>query len=299
MTQYTLDGTLTAFSPFDFNQALHFLGIFAPIAGEQSVANNSLTKAARIDDQTIAFRISAAGTIEQPQVRYTLFSDSPITSEIAASSADRINFFLSLEDDLHPLYALAADDPDFSPIAKQLYGYHQVKFLTPFECACWAILSSRNRMPIARKLKERIIERFGTSIEVDGVTYHAFPDPSDLLGGVSGELAEIVSHMRRAEYIIGAAQAFATVDEDWLRSADYDEVQSWLRGIKGIGVWSASLVMIRALGRMDRLVAPEKNLVKAASRFYGRPLNEEDVLKQAAPYGDYQAYWAHYLRAAM
>jgi DNA-3-methyladenine glycosylase II len=298
MSLHTHDGTLTATAPFDFNQSLKFLGIFTPIAGEQSVTNQTLTKAIRIEGQTIAFRVQSDGNIDQPDLRYTLFSDTPITTEIAATLHDRIAFFLSLEDDLIPFYALAADDPVFMPVVKILYGYHQVKFLTPFESACWAMLSTRNRMSIARVMKNRMVALFGSSIEVEGTTYPAFPEPADILNVAPGELAAVVGPMRRAEYIIEVARAFLAADENWLRSGDYEDVQTWLRGIKGIGPWSASLLMIRALGRMNRLVAPEKNLVKAASLQYGQPLNEEDVLKLAAPYSDYQAYWAHYLRAA-
>jgi DNA-3-methyladenine glycosylase II len=57
---------------------------------------------------------------------------------------------------------------------------------------------------------------------------------------------------------------------------------------------------VRGLGRMDRVPSGEKRLLAAASRLYGQglPLREEDLRRVAAPYGPWQGYWAHYLRAA-
>ena len=42
----------------------------------------------------------------------------------------------------------------------------------------------------------------------------------------------------------------------------------------------------------------EKILVEAISRVYtpGQSLNGEEILRLADPYGDWQGYWAYYLR---
>ncbi len=81
-----------------------------------------------------------------------------------AAVADRTAFYLSLEDDLRSFYAIAKRDPHFSQIIKRLHGYHQVKFLTPFENACWAILSQHNYRPIARRMKDALVHRYGDSL---------------------------------------------------------------------------------------------------------------------------------------
>jgi DNA-3-methyladenine glycosylase II len=60
---------------------------------------------------------------------------------------------LSLGDDLRPFYAVAETDPAFAPLVQELYGYHQVKFLMPFENACWAILSQRNLISVSHNVK--------------------------------------------------------------------------------------------------------------------------------------------------
>jgi DNA-3-methyladenine glycosylase II len=295
---YSTTGYLTATPPFDFARSLEFLGAFQPGAGEQALNEGTLTKAVLIDGQTIVFRVASSDDIEAPQLDYTIFSDQPIGAATARAAADRIGFFLSLEDDLGPFYALGRDDPTFAPIVERLYGYHQVKFLTPFECACWAILSQRNTMPIARRLKQALIERFGANLEVDGRDYQAFPDAARLAGADPTDLLAIVRNLRRDEYLAAVARAFSVADEAWLRSAAYDEAEAWLRSIDGIGPWSAAFVLLRGLGRAERLPVGEKRLAIAAGKLYtgGPPLDEAGLGRVAKRYGLWQGYWAHYVR---
>lgn len=295
--RHTTAGELTPTPPFDFQKSLDFLNIFTPTADEQSMAAQQLTKGVRIDGQNVAFRVEAVGSTDGPRLRYRLFADEPIDARVEAGVVDLITNFLSLSDDLQPFYALAEDDPIFAPIVEQFYGYHQVKFMTPFENACWAILSTRTRMATARKWKAQLIDTFGGNVTVDGETYPAFPEPADVHAVPLKQLQAIISYGRKAEYIRNAAAAFSEVDDTWLRAGNYDDVHDWLLDITGIGPWSAAFIMMRALGRMGRLTSPETRLVQIASRLYGRTLTADDVQALAAAYGDYQGYWAHYLRA--
>jgi DNA-3-methyladenine glycosylase II len=298
MTMHTINGTLDATPPFDFAQSLRFLGGFMPSKDGQVIGENSLTRAVRLNAQTVAFQVHSMGSIETPHLEYTLFSEETITPAVQAALEDRITHFLSLRDDLLPFYALAQGDSDFEPVVEKLYGYHQVKFLTPFENACWAILSSRNTFSAARTLKNRISDSYGDAILLDGVSVAAFPSAEDVLPASPADLVALIRNEQRGEYVWHAARAFASVDEAWLRTGDYDEVYEWLRSIKGVGEWTASFIMIRSLGRMERLISPEKRLLESTSEAYGREIDKAALLELAERYGAHKAYWSHYLRAA-
>jgi DNA-3-methyladenine glycosylase II len=299
MDLYTASGVLTPVPPFDFEQSLDFLGMFPPTRGEQTLARRTLTKAVMIGGQPVVFRVAGTGSAGAPRLEYTLFAAAPITSEVQAAAADRIAFYLSLDDDLRPFYAIGEADPAFAPVLRRLYGYHQVKFLTPFENAAWAILSQRNPMPVAQKQKLALAARFGGTLTVDDTAYTAFPAAAQLAGVPPATLREVVNNDRRAEYLAAAAHAFSTVDESWLRAAPYAEVEAWLRGIKGIGPWSAEFILLRGLGRLDRVPATEERLIAAVSHRYGHDQAPPpaEVERLAAGYGPWQGYWAHYLRA--
>ncbi|SRR6266446_939231 len=297
---YTATGHITPTPPFDFAQSLHFLGYFAPMQHEHTLSAHTLTKAIYADGQVIVFQLTSTGTIEAPQLAYTLYSQQPIDASTRSAAIDRITFFLSLADDLRPFYLTGRSDPNFAAIIEQLYGYHQVKFVTPFESACWAILSQRNLLTVAQKMKQALAERFGGSLDVDGTIYWAFPEPAPLALVSEGELADVIGNIRKGEQLSAVARAFSEVDEEFLRTASYDEVETWLRKIKGIGTWSAQFILLRGLGRTEHVPLSEKKLLQAVSRTYGRgqEMTSETLQRIADQYSTWQGYWAHYLRVA-
>jgi DNA-3-methyladenine glycosylase II len=296
---FQVHGRLAAAPPFDFSKSLEFLGQFRPAMGEQQTERGKLVKAISVAGETVVFEVVSTGMVNAPELAYTLSCDSPLSDETHAAVADRIRFFLSLDDDLRAFYNLGADDPAFQPVIQELYGYHQVKFLTPFENAVWAILSQRNLMAVSRKMKDSLTTQYGGKLDVNGTTYRAFPEAFQLALLTVDEINAVVRNLWKSEGVSNVSRAFDGVDEDWLRTAPDDEVQKWLLGIKGIGAWSASFILLRSLGRMERLPVGEKWLIQAARRRYGSDtLESKDIERLAKPYGDHTGYWAHYLRAS-
>ena len=297
---HTTEGTLSATPPFDFAQTLRFMAAFTPMAGEQQIENGALRKAVMIEQTPVVFTGDAAGDLEQPCLRFTLASAAPLSDATERAAVDRIRFFLSLDDDLRPFYAAAqASDPAFLPVIQRLHGFHQVKFLTPFENACWAALTQRAPMAVARALKQRLVARYGAALVVDGTTYAAFPEAETLAMTGRDELAALLRNERKASYLHAIATAFAGIDEDWLRAGPYEQVRDWLLAIDGVGPWSANFVLIRGLGRMDTVATPEKELLAAARNVYGADITPDALLHLArAVYSDHAGYWAFYLRNA-
>lgn len=291
---YKKIGELFPKAPFDFDKTIKFLGGFPPAKTEQILNESHLTKAILMNDQVFVFDLKSEGNVEDPKLIYTIFSDQDISDGALKILKRKMSHSLSLSDDLGEFYALASEDSWFQPIYKKLYGYHQVKFLTPFENTCWAIFTQRTPINIAKEIKRRLYANFGQSLEIDHHCYSAFPEPINILGASEEDVAETVKNKRKTQYLLSACEAFSNVDEQFLTDGDYDEVESWLKGIKGIGDWSASFILIRGIGRMERLPDGEKMLFKVFSDIYKGHQNVEEI---ADYYGDWKGYWAHYLRA--
>ena len=299
MSLYSFEGTLKHVPPFDFSMSLEFLSDFSPMRNEQEVKTNSLTKAVEISGRTVAFEVTSLGNVEDPKLKFVAYAETDFTNEVEKLVVDRISFFLGLEDDLREFYRIAKGDECFSPAIKRFYGHKQVKFLTPFEIACWAILTQRIPMAVARRMKKQITRKMGGHIKINGIDYYMFPEPAKLQATGDEKLLEMVPNKRKTDYLSAVIRAFSQVNEQRLRKAPYDEVLDWLTDIQGIGEWSANFVMIRGLGRMEKLSMVGQDLALDAGKIYkgkNQPLTDDDVCAIAEKYGNWKGYWAYYLR---
>lgn len=285
--------TLAAATPFDFGASLRFISRFSPTADEQRIDSAVLTKALRAGSTTVVVRVAAAGSAG---VNVEMRSEGPLTATVAAATLDRVGFYLSLADDLTGFYAIAAGDESFRPVMQRLYGYHQVKFSSPWENVAWAILAQRCPMAVATRAKAALTEACGNVVALDGRTYSAFPDAGQLAALAPADLLSCVGNERKAGYLHRSAQQWLTLSENELRHAPYAQVREQLLGLPGVGPWSSTFVLIRGLGRMEQ-APPDKELLRAAARVYARGVDAAELARLAARYASWQGYWAHYLRA--
>ncbi len=292
----TIQGKIFPTSPFDFSKSINFMNMFTPSKGEQLLNEQSFTKAVYIKDHTLGFKLTDQGTIEKPVLSYTFFSNKTIKDDIKTELLDRITFYLSLDDDLKSFYSLGLEDNAFKSVINKLYGLHQVKFLTPFEGAGWAVLSQRISMKAAHTIKERLTRSVGDRITIEDVDYWTFPSADQIQDLGLEKLTSILKNSRKSEYLFNVSESFADVDEDFLRKAPIEEVKNWLLNIKGIGEWSAHLELIRGLGRMDELSGSSEMLIRCAEKVYGPKIQESDLRRIEEGYGDYKGYWEYYLR---
>jgi DNA-3-methyladenine glycosylase II len=141
-TETPLTITLPAAQPFDFRHTLGFLCGFPATRGEQHTTDTEMVKALRVSGRTAVARVTAtAGGVQAD-----LHSASPLPEPALSAAADRVSFFLSLDDDLTEFYATGRKDPSFAPVLDKLYGYHQVKFPSPLENLVWSLLDTVARL---------------------------------------------------------------------------------------------------------------------------------------------------------
>jgi DNA-3-methyladenine glycosylase II len=284
--------SIRATEPFAFHHTLAFVGGFSPMAGEQGVDGGRLRKAHEIGGRAILVDVEAG---ERGALAVTLRAEAEITARDEAEALDRVRFTLSLEDDLTRFYRLAEGDPAFAAVARAQHGHHHVKFPSAFEITVWAVLAQRTPMRLARAVKRALVERFGTSIVVDGERHLAFPTAKRLASVADADLGGVVKHAVKAAAIAEITRAFEDVDEEWLRHGPFAEVQSWLARLPRIGAWSTAFVLYRGLGRMERLELEDGPIVDCARAVYGPRV---DIAKVAASYGEHVGTWCLYLRTA-
>jgi len=165
--------------PFSLSESMRFLEGFAP-ARHRGAGDGVLRLALWTEGSDrsvgVAVRQDEAG-----RVTAAVEGDPP--PRLAAQLAR----LLSLDVDGSTFPAIAAADPVIAPLASAAPGSRPVSFWSPYEAACWAVLSQRSSIVAAAAVKDRIAARFGTVHDVEGVPVAAFPAPQRLRD-VAGDL---------------------------------------------------------------------------------------------------------------
>lgn len=294
------DLTLCPRAPFAFGHSLRRLTLLNTDGDHREVGEGRVRKALNVAGSTVVCDVTSRGTVDTPKLHVTAYAAVPWGDAAVTALEDRLAFWLSLGDRLEPFYTLAADDPAFAPVAAEFYGYHQIKFPTPFQGACWALITQRTPNRFAALTMRRLAERLGDAVTVEGETYVSFPDPKQLLAAEPGVILEATNNTRKTERLAALIDAFAVADEEFLRAGPYREVAKWLSNTKGLGAWSVDFIMSQALGRHEQAPWTDTWLLDAVSRVYtgGLSISLGDAKALAKFYGDDQGYWAHYLKTA-
>ncbi len=294
---YSTSGTLKIEPPFNLKHSAMFLKAFRPMKDEQETIDGAITKAIMINGQITLFTVKQESPRNTDPISYELSSKDPITKTYCDSAANQISFFLSLTEDIKPFYEIAKkEDPKFYPIIEQFCGFHHVKFPTTLETATWAILVQRNPLSAAKKMKQRLIEKWGESIQNgNGHKFWAFPDYSRLKNVSEKELYPIIRNIRRTQYLASLSKDYEKIDEKSLLELDFDQAKKILMQIDGIGEWSATFILSRGLGRMERLPENLKMISPEIQRLYGSEISLEKICDI---YGKWIGYWLLYVWAS-
>ena len=113
----------------------------------------------------------------------------------------------------------------------------------------------------------RLSEAAGGGLEWGGRVHRAFPEAQQLLAAPPGTMLTATNNTRKTERMDALVRAWAGADELFLRRAPYDEVARWLRNIKGVGAWSIDFIMLRGLGRAERVPWTDTGLLPATSAY--------------------------------
>ncbi|MHB9033483.1 MAG: DNA-3-methyladenine glycosylase family protein [Anaerolineae bacterium] len=115
--------------------------------------------------------------------------------------------------------------------------------------------------------------------------------PAAVVGHAPDELRACGLSYRKAEYILGIAGAFLddTLDPAALPSLPDEQVIARLVALRGVGIWTAEMMLIFSLGRPDVVSWGDLGIRRGMQRLYGYPeLTRalfEEHRKVYSPYG--------------
>ncbi len=144
--------------------------------------------------------------------------------------------------------------PWLRPLARRMRGVKPPRYPTLWEACVNAIVFQQVSIHAASAILQRYVVALGSPFELrEGVILHAFPDAEVTLRAnddalrAAGLSANKVATLRR----VAEALSTGTLDERMLEERSSIEATAMLTEIKGIGPWTATVVLLRGLGRLD------------------------------------------------
>jgi DNA-3-methyladenine glycosylase II len=175
---------------------------------------------------------------------------------------DQVARILSIDIDATTYPNIARRDPKIAPVMRAHEGLRPVCFTSPYEAACWAVISQRIQKTQAAKIVGELVRAHGESIALPNaqVRTTVFPRPDRLLDvRVIPGLAPVKLPRLHA---IAQAALNGKLDARTIRDLGSEEGPKNLRSLPGIGSFWASGIYLRACGVAD--VFPDEPLSIAA-----------------------------------
>ena len=265
----------------------------------------------RLDQKAWTFEITVpvAGvgartlTISQARPGHGLISvaGQSLTPRVAAAVMAQVRHVLSLDLDLTPFYAVAAEDPD---LAWVLMGAgRMVRSPTVFEDVVKTICTTNTSWGGTTRMVNALVEHLGEKAPgaPGGGPYgRAFPTPAAMAAAPAGFYKKVAGAGYRGPYLktLATDVARGRVNLESLASASRDdlpddEVAAQLLALPGVGPYAAAHIMLM-LGRYDRLILDSWTRPTYA-RLLGRkrPVSDRAIERRFKRYGPYAglAFW--------
>lgn len=192
------------------------------------------------------------GTLDEPDLRFDILHGDRSSASLDAI-AHTLRRMLALELDPAPFLELAERERALAPTAHALRGMRPPRFAHLFETFANVIPFQQVSLDAGVALVRRLVERFGEPLEHEGRTYYAFPRADAVAHARLDALRRIGLSRHKADALRNAARAIEAgeLSEEKLLAMTSDEALRSLIELPGIGPWSAGLVLLRGLGRLD------------------------------------------------
>jgi DNA-3-methyladenine glycosylase II len=241
---------------------------------------STLVRTVLLDGGAAAYTVTTRGTVGMPRVAVT----TDRANDLQAVTRLVQRTFVA---DEAALAGLRAIDPVIAALDDRYPGLRPVRQFDLLGALVRSISAQQVNLEFATVTRRRLAEAFGQRYAVD--RFQAWRVDAAVLAGLRvADLRALQFSNRKAEYIIGAAQAIAAgeLSLQVLEGLPDEEVISRLTGLRGIGVWTAEWLLARTLGR-PRVVAGDLGVRKAVGLLYldGALPSEAQVREATAHWG--------------
>jgi DNA-3-methyladenine glycosylase II len=197
---------------------------------------------------------------------------------------------VSLDVDGRGFAEIGRRDPVIGRLQADYHNLRPVLFHSPYEAACAFVIGHRITILQTRRIRQRMGEELGATIDVDGTAFNAFPDPSTVLRLESFPGVAPVKIDRLHQVARAALEGM--LDRARLRSLPESDALAQLRTLPGIGEFFAQGILMRGAGLVDAITDDDltPRAIQLLYRLADRP-DRAAVLRRAEAWRPYRM-WA-------
>lgn len=187
---------------------------------------------------------------------------------------------LGLDVDLREWYARSAAIDWLRPLAAGLRGLKPPRYPTVWEACAHAIVFQQISIHAASAIMRRLVELLAVPAIAGGVRAYPFPAPQRWLDADQAELRAAGLSRNKVAHLRSVAAAFAdsTLQESVLERLPTPQAAQALQNVRGIGPWSAAVVLLRGLGRLDAFPLHDSGVARSVEIVAGPGANLDAAL---------------------
>lgn len=262
--------------------------------------NGKFWQVMRVEDTLFLFAVSSTGTVDKPRLLAELRSTKEITESDKTKAKEKIVALFNLDFDLRPFYDEVKNDQTMARITERLRGLKSPTTATVFEALVDSVVEQQISLKVANSIEKRLIKRFGDTLDVNSTKYYSYPTPQRLASVETKEFRNSGLSQRKAEYLkeISTLVAEGQMDLDKIKQYEKaDDIIRELDSVRGIGVWTAELTMIRGMKKLEALPADDLGLRRVISQYYcdDNKITSYQARQIAENWGKWKGLAAYYL----
>ncbi|MBV8344866.1 MAG: DNA-3-methyladenine glycosylase 2 family protein [Candidatus Eremiobacteraeota bacterium] len=182
--------------------------------------------------------------------------------------------------DLSEWYRCSSRIEWLQPISEALRGLKPPRYPSLWEACAHAIVFQQISIHAAASIMRRAVEALGEPVSDGRVRCLTFPDAErwhdadDALLRGAGLSRNKIGHLRSA----AAEFAAGSIAEADLQRLSSTEAARRLCGIRGIGPWSASVILLRGMGRLDVFPMRDSGVARSLALLSGDAAIDQTAL---------------------
>ena len=255
-----------------------------------------------LNNKLVLITVRSLGSVDKPELSVSIKPDNELNKKDRQMARKILTSIFNLDFDLKYFYNDMFEDRIMSKLTLKLCGLNSPTTPTFFEAIVSSIIEQQISLKAARSIETKMIKEFGNMLQLDDETYYSFPTPETISNLEKEDLRGSGLSFRKAEYVIGLSKKIEEnkLNLNELKNKNTSEIVNELLKIRGIGVWTAELAVIRGLHRFVALPADDIGLRRVVSHYYNndKPVSADELRRIAKGWGKWSGLVAFYLVVA-